>query len=220
MVNRLGMFNYQRYKTYVLVVITCLALVLCSSCSPVGSAVGRSRDKNDTTQVDGIDRNDMVVGLLGESQNLEAADRTILQTCEKNKVVGVYSATWDSYNYTQAAASGFADMISRPVNIILVNGLEYDSNSSTVREQWNSILSTARKAGIPVVLVNPRTIPQDDTLYAAVFAISSLSNYENSLVHESSLQQKFDKNSWSFDNAIFTIANNEYHEIYMNVTLP
>ncbi|MBT1175501.1 hypothetical protein JS530_08340 [Bifidobacterium sp. LC6] len=84
------------------------------------------------------------------------------------------------------------DFLTRPVSLLLISGINVtDAN----RESWNQTLTDAREAGIPVALLNPRGLPDDDLLYAATLTVNDR-----------------DANATRIADAAMTIIRDEPHE--------
>ena len=89
-------------------------------------------------------------------------------------------------------------MAQRMADIIVIAGIDVDDVN---RAEWDDSLQTARRAGIPVVLLNPISTPKDAKLYAATMTINDRMADATPLA-----------------DAIVTVANNDPHERGMIVT--
>ena len=89
-------------------------------------------------------------------------------------------------------------MSQRKADIIIVSGINVTDDT---RDAWNEALETARKAGIPVALLNPVSVPDDDVLYAATLTVNDRMSDAVPLA-----------------DAVVTLINNDVHEREIFVT--
>ncbi|MDY4677672.1 hypothetical protein FYJ32_05555 [Bifidobacterium tsurumiense] len=193
---------------WLMVFVLCM-LAITSACTPQGSAVGRTQSDSSTAiHHDGIDRSDMLVGLIG-GKNDDAADANILKSCQTSQLKAVYVSTSDVVSYAQAAQQGMIDLAARPVSVVAVNHLDLQGQTASTQD-WRDAFEQVRQAGIPVVLIDPIDVPQDDTLYAAVFVTDDQSE-GNAADHDS--------DSTSLGDALMLVANDNPHDVRMTVRL-
>ena len=89
-------------------------------------------------------------------------------------------------------------MAQRKADLIIIAGI--DANEANA-ENWNDALETARKAGVPVVLLNPIAVPKDNKLYAATMTVNDRMT-----------------DAIPLDDAAVAVANNDPHDREMLVT--
>ena len=96
------------------------------------------------------------------------------------------------------AQQGVRDMAQRKADLIVIAGIDVDKTNA---ENWNDALETARKAGVPVALLDPIAVPEDNRLYAATMTINDRMTDATPL-----------------DDAVVAVANNDPHDREMLVT--
>ena len=89
-------------------------------------------------------------------------------------------------------------MVQRKADLIIVAGIDVNEVNA---ENWNDALETARKAGVPVALLNPIAVPEDNKLYAATMTINDRM-----------------ADATPLDDAVMAVANNDPHDREMLVT--
>lgn len=146
-------------------------LVCLGACAPQGQAVGRTGEVNGVAH-DGIDRNDMTVGLIGGADGRMAVDAAIMDACAGQGIEASYAAVWSAASYDQAVWRSMEDLAERRVSLIAVSALTL-RDGAALSDGWRRAFASAREAGIPVVLIDPIDVPDDDTLFAAVFTTAS-----------------------------------------------
>lgn len=151
--------------TVLLCAIACLTL---SSCAPAGRAVGDTQDSEPEVAHIGKIKMDMLIGLIGSTQSSDI-DTLALSAFDTAKVNAVYSSTVNASDPDEAARQAVNDMIDRRATIIVLNEADVNGKAATA---WNQVLRRARDAGIPVTMLNPISVPDDDTLFAATLTIN------------------------------------------------
>lgn len=187
-----------------------MAIVLCmvatlAGCTPRGVAVGNSHDSSSNVAHDSVDRQDIVIGVVGALGNPPVADTTVLNDLAKAKLDARFASTTDNADATQAAQQAVRDWASQRVSVILINALDVtDATASS----WHDALSEARNAGIPVALLDPSNPPQDTTLYAAVLRMGTKPAYNDADVSSSTV---------GLDAALSAIINDNPHPATMRI---
>ena len=60
-------------------------------------------------------------------------------------------------------------MVTRKATVIMIDGIAVNEKNA---EDWDAALQSARKAGVPVILLDPVAPPDDDTLFAVTFTLT------------------------------------------------
>ena len=60
-------------------------------------------------------------------------------------------------------------MVTRKASVIMIDGIAVNEKNA---EDWDAALQSARKAGVPVILLDPVAPPDDDTLFAVTFTLT------------------------------------------------
>ncbi len=167
-----------------------------SGCVPVGSAVGDSQQSDTTVSHSEEDRASVTVALIGSSDT--DADSMAMTAMESGKLKPIYITVSGTDDEQRTAQQGVRDMSQRKADIIIVSGIDVTDDT---RNAWNEALETARKAGVPVALLNPVNVPDDDVLYAATLTVNDRMTDAIPLA-----------------DAIVTLINNDAHEREMLVT--
>ncbi len=167
-----------------------------SGCVPVGSAVGDSQQSDTTVSHSEEDRASVTVALIGSSDT--DADSMAMTAMESGKLKPIYITVSGTADEQRTAQQGVRDMSQRKADIIIVSGIDVTDDT---RNAWNEALETARKAGVPVALLNPVNVPDDDVLYAATLTVNDRMTDAIPLA-----------------DAIVTLINNDAHEREMLVT--
>ena len=110
----------------------------------------------------------------------------------------VYITVSGTVDAQSTAQQGVRDMAQRKADLIIVAGIDVNEANA---ENWNDALETARKAGVPVALLNPIAVPEDNKLYAATMTINDRMTDATPL-----------------DDAVMAVANNDPHDREMLVT--
>ncbi|QTB90625.1 hypothetical protein BSD967_10000 [Bifidobacterium saguini] len=166
------------------------ALLSLTACTPVGHAVGDTQDQASQIAHDSIHVSDMSIGLVGSEDS--AADKMALDALADAGISVFYASLGstdadsesgqninqpdgeDSQSTQQSAEDTTAqhaveDFLNRPVSLVIISGINV---TDTNRDGWHQTLTTVRQAGIPVALLNPQSVPRDETLYAATLTIN------------------------------------------------
>ncbi len=167
-----------------------------SGCVPVGSAVGDSQQSDTTVSHSEEDRASVTVALIGSSDT--DADSMAMTAMESGKLKPIYITVSGTDDEQRTAQQGVRDMSQCKADIIIVSGIDVTDDT---RNAWNEALETARKAGVPVALLNPVNVPDDDVLYAATLTVNDRMTDAIPLA-----------------DAIVTLINNDAHEREMLVT--
>ena len=147
-------------------------LLGCTACTQQGMAVGDTQSKEPTVAHEGIQPTDMVVGVIGSSDT--AADRLVLDSLASVRMQAPYVSTSEVNDPVEAAQQGVIDMTERMVGVIMISGIDVTDD---VASDWAEALRAPREAGIPVVLLSPSKVPDDQTLYAATFTVDNHSEH-------------------------------------------
>lgn len=146
----------------------CMAAVLAlAGCTPNGKAVGDTQEEEPEVAYDGLDRGDATLALVGSTT--AAADTLVADALQNSGLNTAYVSVQGNDDAAATRQDGVRDMVARAVDLILVSDLDTKGEGN---EGWDAALLDARRAGIPVALVNPLDPPDDDTLYAAIFVIN------------------------------------------------
>ena len=188
-----------------------LAVVLCmvgalAGCTPHGVAVGNSHDSSRNVAHDSVDRQDIVVGVVGALGNPPVADATLLDDLAKVKLEARFASTTDNADATQAAQQAVRDWASQRVSVIVINAL--DVTDATARS-WADALGSARDAGVPVALLDPENPPQDTTLYAAVLRMGT---------DPADSDRNVGPATYKLDAALSLIINDNPHPVTMRIS--
>ena len=188
-----------------------MAIVLCmvgalAGCTPRGVAVGNSHDSSSNVAHDSVDRQDIVIGVVGALGNPPVADTAVLNDLAKAKLGARFASTTGNADATQAAQQAVRDWASQRVSVILINALDVtDATASS----WHDALSEARNAGIPVALLDPSNPPQDTTLYAAVLRMGT---------DPADSDRNVGPSTYKLDAALSLIINDNPHPVTMRIS--
>ncbi|MBW3087341.1 substrate-binding domain-containing protein [Bifidobacterium sp. 82T24] len=167
-----------------------------AGCMPKDKAVGDTQETPEAIAHDGVDRHDIGVGFVGSARPGNAKrDASVLRSMRANDMQPFYAASNDDAGSQQKAVEGF---VQRDVKVIVIS---VDGASG-----WQDVLDEARRAGIPVVLLESSITPDDRTLYAARFHI----------VPKDSTPKG---GAYGIDDALMTIIDDKPHDKDMNVML-
>lgn len=155
----------RRVTTTLLCAAACLAL---SGCEPAGRAVGDTQDVNPEVAHIGKIKTDMLVGLIGGANGGDV-DRMILSALDAAQVNAVYSSTDEASDPDTAAVQAVGDMIRRRATIIVIDEADPQGGNEA---GWDDVLRQARALGLPVTFLNPVSVPDDETLFAAVLTVN------------------------------------------------
>ncbi|PJM79689.1 hypothetical protein [Bifidobacterium scaligerum] len=164
----------------IMAMLSCTAAVLSlTACTPVGKAVGDTQEHKPAVAHDLVHPTDVTVGFVGSTDT--DVDRMAIDAIADDGLEVAYaaldaeatasdndaaSADAESTATAQNAVNDFTD---RAVKLVIISGM----NVTTANQQsWQDTLASPRNAGIPVILLNPVSTPNDELLYAATFVIN------------------------------------------------
>ncbi|NMM97668.1 hypothetical protein G1C97_0617 [Bifidobacterium sp. DSM 109959] len=162
--------------------LACTAAVLSlTACTPVGKAVGDTQEHKPAVAHDLVHPTDVTVGFVGSTDT--DMDRMAIDAIADDGLEVAYAALDaepaasdnDAASAdAEAAATATAqnavnDFTDRAVKLVIISGMNV---TTTNQQSWQDILASPRNAGIPVILLNPVSAPDDELLYAATFAIN------------------------------------------------
>lgn len=188
-------------------ILTILVMVcglgVMAGCTPQGVAVGDMREGTPVVDHDSVDEPDVLIGVVG-SQDVPH-DREVLESIADAGLHAVYAPAPDGDGVDAAAQSGVRDFVNRGVNVVVVIEMDAaDDTGGDTATSWDDALDSARTAGIPVILLDPRQPVDDPTLYAAKL-VSVLSAASDEAV--------------PFNEAVLSIVNARAHGSTMRVSL-
>ena len=177
--------------------IACAAAAVMSltSCVPQGKAVGDTQESEPEIAHEGVQRQDIVVGVIGSVDT--GLDSDVLNASTR-PVEAPYVSTSMVDDPDAAAQHGVRSMVTRKVSVIMIDGIAVNEKNA---EDWDAALQSARKAGVPVILLDPVAPPDDDTLFAVTFTLAGRGDGVTAL-----------------DDAVVTIVDDKPHPRTMNVT--
>lgn len=181
---RLLNINLRDFYKFFIVLIVSFMVISLGACEPEGKAVGDSGSINDIVH-DGVDLNDINIFVLGSSRF--SLDNYILDECKKYGMKASYVALFGIKNSSSSAYDALKEATYRQMSLIIIDEIDVDSQDSvdssesaksagskteeadkkTTEKSFEEALQDVRRAGIPVLLVNPIKAPEDSTLYAA-----------------------------------------------------
>lgn len=165
-----------------------------SACTPPGKAVGDTQERQPEVAFDGLDRGDVVIGFIGSDR--PDFDAVALQAFDDAGLRASYLSVDGVDDPAGAAHQGVKDMAARQVAIIMISRIDAAQAAG-----WDEALGDARESGIPVALLDPLTVPDDDTLYAAALTINDRA-----------------MDATGIDDAVMTIIDDLPHDKDMMVT--
>lgn len=148
------------------IAMTVAMLLPLVSCAPSGAAVGDTNVHGSASQSSGVERGDVSIGMIGS--HTASADDLVLDAYDAAGLGASYVSLADAVRPAACGQRAVRDMVTRQVTLIVISSLD----ASQDVQGWNGALTTARDAGIPVVLVDPIHVPSDARLYAASFTIN------------------------------------------------
>ena len=178
--------------------MTAIAL-LCASlsgCVPSNAAVGDTQSPGTAVAHSMEDRDSLSIAMIGSDD--VTADSMAMDAMEAGKLKPVYITVSGTVDAQSTAQQGVRDMAQRKADLIVIAGIDVDKTNA---ENWNDALETARKAGVPVALLDPIAVPEDNKLYAATMTINDRMSDATPL-----------------DDAVVAVANNDPHDREMLVT--
>lgn len=178
--SRLLNINLRDFYKFFIVLIVSFMVISLGACEPEGKAVGDSGSINDIVH-DGVDLNDINIFVLGSSRF--SLDNYILDECKKYGMKASYVALFGIKNSSSSAYDALKEATYRQMSLIIIDEIDVDSQDSVdssesaksagsktekaTEKSFEEALQDVRRAGIPVLLVNPIKAPEDITLYAA-----------------------------------------------------
>lgn len=122
----------------------------------------------DGTVHDGIDDADFMAGVVG-SASASSRDDRVMSSLAAAGLNASYASLENAVDPGEAGRKAVRDFAHRQVSVIVVLGLSTRSDE----DGWDDVLRIARRADIPVVLVDPADLPTDSVLYACVLRLVS-----------------------------------------------
>ena len=167
-----------------------------SGCVPSNAAVGDTQSPGTAVAHSMEDRDSLSIAMIGSDD--VTADSMAMDAMKAGKLKPVYITVSGTVDAQSTAQQGVRDMAQRKADLIIVAGIDVDEVNA---ENWNDALETARKAGVPVALLDPIAVPEDNKLYAATMTINDRMTEATPL-----------------DDAVVAVANNDPHDREMLVT--
>lgn len=167
-----------------------------SGCVPSNAAVGDTQSPGTAVAHSMEDRDSLSIAMIGSDD--VTADSMAMDAMKAGKLKPVYITVSGTVDAQSTAQQGVRDMAQRKADLIVIAGIDVDK---TKAENWNDALETARKAGVPVALLDPIAVPEDNKLYAATMTINDRMTEATPL-----------------DDAVVAVANNDPHDREMLVT--
>lgn len=167
-----------------------------SGCVPSNAAVGDTQSPGTAVAHSMEDRDSLSIAMIGSDD--VTADSMAMDAMKAGKLKPVYIAVSGTVDAQSTAQQGVRDMAQRKADLIVIAGIDVDKTNA---ENWNDALETARKAGVPVALLDPIAVPEDNRLYAATMTINDRMSDATPL-----------------DDAVVAVANNDPHDREMLVT--
>lgn len=167
-----------------------------SGCVPSNAAVGDTQSPGTAVAHSMEDRDSLSIAMIGSDD--VTADSMAMDAMKAGKLKPVYITVSGTVDAQSTAQQGVRDMAQRKADLIVIAGIDVDKINA---ENWNDALETARKAGVPVALLDPIAVPEDNKLYAATMTINDRMTEATPL-----------------DDAVVAVANNDPHDREMLVT--
>ena len=167
-----------------------------SGCVPSNAAVGDTQSPGTAVAHSMEDRDSLSIAMIGSDD--VTADSMAMDAMKAGKLKPVYITVSGTVDAQSTAQQGVRDMAQRKADLIVIAGIDVDKTNA---ENWNDALETARKAGVPVALLDPIAVPEDNRLYAATMTINDRMTDATPL-----------------DEAVVAVANNDPHDREMLVT--
>lgn len=167
-----------------------------SGCVPSNAAVGDTQSPGTAVAHSMEDRDSLSIAMIGSDDI--TADSMAMDAMKAGKLKPVYITVSGTVDAQSTAQQGVRDMAQRKADLIVIAGIDVDKTNA---ENWNDALETARKAGVPVALLDPIAVPEDNKLYAATMTINDRMTEATPL-----------------DDAVVAVANNDPHDREMLVT--
>lgn len=186
---------FARRAFYGMTAIALLCVSL-SGCVPSNAAVGDTQSPGTAVAHSMEDRDSLSIAMIGSDD--VTADSMAMDAMKAGKLKPVYITVSGTVDAQSTAQQGVRDMAQRKADLIVIAGIDVDKTNA---ENWNDALETARKAGVPVALLDPIAVPEDNKLYAATMTINDRMTDATPL-----------------DDAVVAVANNDPHDREMLVT--
>lgn len=167
-----------------------------SGCVPSNAAVGDTQSPGTAVAHSMEDRDSLSIAMIGSDD--VTADSMAMDAMKAGKLKPVYITVSGTVDAQSTAQQGVRDMAQRKADLIVIAGIDVDKTNA---ENWNDALETAKKAGVPVALLDPIAVPEDNKLYAATMTINDRMTEATPL-----------------DDAVVAVANNDPHDREMLVT--
>ena len=167
-----------------------------SGCVPSNAAVGDTQSPGTAVAHSMEDRDSLSIAMIGSDD--VTADSMAMDAMKAGKLKPVYITVSGTVDAQSTAQQGVRDMAQRKADLIVIAGIDVDKTNA---ENWNDALETARKAGVPVALLDPIAVPEDNKLYAATMTINDRMTEATPL-----------------DDAVVAVSNNDPHDREMLVT--
>lgn len=167
-----------------------------SGCVPSNAAVGDTQSPGTAVAHSMEDRDSLSIAMIGSDD--VTADSMAMDAMKAGKLKPVYITVSGTVDAQSTAQQGVRDMAQRKADLIVIAGIDVDKTNA---ENWNDALETARTAGVPVALLDPIAVPEDNKLYAATMTINDRMTEATPL-----------------DDAVVAVANNDPHDREMLVT--
>lgn len=161
-----------------------------TGCVPQGKAVGDTQEVQPAVDHDGVDISDVNLAVIGSSNASD--DTELLQACKKAGIHTTYINTQEVSNPLQAQTEGIEQLSKVRVTAFLVMRPDMQQNS----EVWKQSLEVARETGTPVMVFNPVSTVDDDTLFAGTLSTNKVA----------------DASQMNLDTAIMSIIDDRVHE--------
>lgn len=145
-----------------------VGLVSVTGCVPQGKAVGDTQEVQPAIDHDGVDISDVNLAVIGSSNAID--DTELLQACKKAGIHTTYINTQEVSNPLQAQTEGIEQLSEVRVTAFLVMRPNMQQNS----EAWQQSLEIPRRAGIPVIVFDPVSTVDDNTLFAGVLSTNEV----------------------------------------------
>ena len=187
------LFARRAFFGMTVIALSCTAL---SGCVPSNAAVGDTQSPDTAVAHSMKDRDSLSIAMIGSDD--VTADSMAMDAMESGKLKPVYITVSGTVDAQSTAQQGVRDMAQRKADLIIIAGIDVNEANA---ENWNDALETARKAGVPVALLDPIAVPEDNKLYAATMTINDRMTEATPL-----------------DDAVVAVANNDPHDREMLVT--
>lgn len=151
-----------------LIVGVCAALAVfgLSSCSPSHRAVGDTQDTEAAIPHDADPGAPLTVAVIGCTET--GPDQLIVDALTRADMKPYYSAATEGDDGA-ASRQAVIDAAQRRVKLIMISDLSLNDGN---RAAWTHTLEEVRADGVPVILVNPVDVPEQEQLYAAAVRIN------------------------------------------------